>query len=70
VTNDGQAAPGGRRDTGGLASRVVASLATVAAAAGVVALLTSAPPTDERAHFTDSVLAPLVADPDTGGRPG
>ena len=68
MTNDGQAART-RRDTGRTVGKVAASLATLAAAAAVVALPTLGPPTDERAHYTDSVLAP-VADPVAGGAPG
>ena len=69
MTTDGQGASGARRDTGGTARKVAASLATLAAAAAVVALPAFGAPTDERAHFTDSVLAP-VADPQAGGGAG
>jgi hypothetical protein len=61
VTTNGQGASGVRRDRGGTARKVAASLATLAAAATVVALPTFGPSTDERAHFTDSVLAPDLA---------
>lgn len=58
------------RDTDGLARKVAASLATVAAAAAVVALPSLRSPTDERMDFTDSVLAPVVVDAVSGGGPG
>ena len=58
MTTNGQGAPRARRDRGGTARKVAASFATLAAAAAVVALPTLGPSIDERAHFTDSVLAP------------
>jgi hypothetical protein len=55
-------------DEGGLARKLAASLATVAAAAAVVALPTYGAFTDDRTHFTDSVLAPV--DQGAGGVAG
>ncbi|GAB3348876.1 hypothetical protein [Modestobacter lapidis] len=55
--------PGRRRRAGDTGRKVAASLATVVAAAGVVALPTFGAFTDQRTHFTDSVLAPPPVDP-------
>jgi hypothetical protein len=68
VTNDPHDGPRKRRRTRrGTGRQVAASLATVVAAATVVALPTFGAFTDERVHFTDSVLAPASAGAADGG---